>query len=81
MFYFGKVADDPEGHAAREKWLAERDYHAASLTPPKNPEGLTVKELVNRFLTAKAAFIQTGELSARTFRQYDTRAATARAPN
>ena len=71
-FYLSKVADDPDGTAALEKWLAEKDYHLNGLTPPEDPSGLTVRELVNRFLSAKLQLIRTGELSERTFRQYDT---------
>ncbi len=72
MFYFGNVRDDPEGKAALEKWLAQKDYLLNGLTPPDDPSGLTVQQLVNHFLTAKAALIRSGELSERTFRQYDT---------
>ena len=68
--YFGKVADDPEGEAALEKWLAERDYLLAGRTPPTNAEGLTVRYLVNRFLTAKKHKLERGELTDRTFRDY-----------
>lgn len=74
MAYFGRVADDPDGKAAVAKWLAQKDYLLNGLSPPEDPTGLTIKELVNRFLDAKVALIRTGELSERTFRQYDTTA-------
>jgi integrase len=42
------------------------------LTPPDDPSGLTVRELVNRFLTAKTALIRSGELAETTFGTYHT---------
>jgi integrase len=69
--YFGSIQQDPTGQAALAKWLAEKDYLLNGLTPPSDPDGLTMRELVNRFLTDKAALIRSGALSERTFRQYD----------
>lgn len=72
IHYFGRVDADPEGKSALEKWLAVKDYILNGLPPPADMSGATVKTLVNSFLNSKAALIRTGELSERTFRQYDT---------
>lgn len=74
MAYFGRIADDLDGQAAVEKWLTQKDYLLNGLTPPEDPSGLTVKELANRFVTAKVRLIRTGELSERTFHQSTERA-------
>ncbi len=41
--YFGKVADDPTGQAALDRYLAERDYLQDGRTPPVDKAGLTVE--------------------------------------
>ena len=71
LYYFGRIDSDPTGQTAVAKWLAEKDYLLNGLTPPSSPGGLTVQELVNRFLTNKQDQLHSGELSERTFRQYD----------
>jgi integrase len=62
--YFGKDKDK-----ALEQWLKDKDYLLAGKTPP--PEGagerLTLRDLCNRFLTAKKQLVTAGELSARHF--------------
>lgn len=63
--YFGKEAD-----AALKKYTEERDDLHAGRTPRLHPTGLTVKDLVNRFLTSKKALIESGELSLRTWSDY-----------
>ncbi|MFH1268467.1 MAG: hypothetical protein ABIK89_22320, partial [Planctomycetota bacterium] len=68
--YFGKVADDLDGQAALALWNARKDYILAGLTPPDDTDGLTVRELVNRFLTAKQHKVDRGEITDRTFRDY-----------
>lgn len=67
LHYFGKVADDPKGKAALEKWLAEKDDLLAGRTPRATGDGLTIRQLANRFLAAKKAKMQSGELSPATF--------------
>lgn len=62
--YFGTDAD-----AALKKWLAERDDRFAGRTP-RSPEGLTVRILVNQFLTSKRLLVDSGELSPRTWSDY-----------
>jgi integrase len=68
--YFGKVADDPDGQAALEKWLAQKDDLLAGRRPRTSNGSLTVRDLCNRFLTAKLAALESGELSPRTFKNY-----------
>jgi len=68
--YFGKVADDPEGEDALKRYQQEREDLEAGRTPRPAGEagGLTVRELVNRFLTSKQHKQKRGEITARTFR-------------
>jgi integrase len=68
--YFGKVADDPKGERALELWLEQRDDLLAGRTPRPAAEGLTVKDLLNRFLTAKQHQLDCGEITPRTFLDY-----------
>jgi len=50
---------------ALEKYVQKRDALHAGLTARLHPDGITVKDLANRFLSAKKALVQTGELSPR----------------
>lgn len=68
--YFGKVADDPQGKAALELWLEQRDDLLAGREPRANREGLTVADLCNEYLTRKEQLRNTGEISPRTYRDY-----------
>jgi len=67
LHYFGPW-DDPD--AALTKYLAEKDYLHAGRRPPENVDGLTVRELANRFLSSKRHLLDTGEITQRTFRDY-----------
>jgi integrase len=67
LVYFGKVADDPEGNAALDLWLAQRDELLAGRTPRTPGDGLTVRELCNRFLSVKEAAVSTREITQRHF--------------
>lgn len=62
--YFGTDAD-----AALESYLEQRDALLAGRTP-KSMDGLTVRELCNRFLASKRLLVDTGELSSRTWLDY-----------
>ena len=77
--YFGKVADDPDGKSALDLWLQQRDYLLAGRTPPVTAEGLSVRDLVNRFLTRRKHKMDRGEIKPRTFR--DLHATAARLVN
>ena len=70
LHYFGKWAD-PD--AALQRYVEERDDLYAGRKPRRKGEGLTVKDLVNKFLLAKKARIDAGELALGTFHdQYKT---------
>jgi integrase len=71
LYYFGKVADDPKGMAALDKWLAVKDARLAGREPhPERPAGATVRDLANAFLTHKRNLLHAGELTDRTFAEY-----------
>lgn len=38
--YFGKIANDPKGEAALEKWLREKDELLAGREPSADPNAL-----------------------------------------
>ncbi len=63
--YFGV---DPD--AALRKYLEQRDDLQAGRTPRVQGDGLTVRDLCNRFLTQKKSMVDSGELSPRTFGDY-----------
>ena len=64
--YFGKVADDPDGQVALERWL---DF-LAGRSPRSRAESLTVADLCNHFLTHKRGLVESHELASRTFQRY-----------
>lgn len=65
--FFG-TWDDPD--AALQKWLDEKDDLLAGRTPRTKANELTVKELADRFLTAKLHRVRSGELSRYSYRDY-----------
>lgn len=65
--YFGPW-NDPDG--ALNKYLEQRDDLHAGRTPRNTGDGLTVRDLVNRFLSAKKQLLDNSELTARTFADY-----------
>ena len=67
LHYFGPW-DDPD--AALQKYLDQRDDLQAGRTPRVQRDGLTIRDLVNRFLTAKRLLLASGELAQRTFHDY-----------
>ena len=67
VYYFGVDAT-----AAEEKWLREKDHLLAGKPRPTTPDGLTLRELVNQFLTRKKEHVDSGELSSRTWSGYYT---------
>jgi integrase len=70
LVYFGKVTDDPKGDVALAKWLDQKDDLLAGRTPRVAGDGLTIRDLCNRFLTSKKAKLESGELAARSFGDY-----------
>jgi integrase len=65
--YFGPW-DDPDG--ALEKFLEQRDDLYAGRTPRANKDGLTVRDLCNRFMTAKKSQRDAGDIVSRTYVSY-----------
>lgn len=69
--YFGKVADDPQGKEALKLWLWRKDWLLAGLEPPDyDPDGeatISVKHVCNKFMAAKEAKLEAGNLSRRTY--------------
>lgn len=65
--YFGYASDWQD---ATEKFANEKDDLYAGRTPRATGDGLTVKDLANRFLTAKTHALNAGEITNRTFRDY-----------
>jgi hypothetical protein len=70
LHYFGKWAD-PD--AALQRYVEQRDDLYAGRKPRRKGDGLTIKDLVKRFLAAKKARVAAGELALGTFHdQYKT---------
>ena len=67
LHYFGPWSD-PD--SALKKYLEQKDALHAGRKPREGAEGLTVKELGNRFLNAKAAARDAGELTPRSWLDY-----------
>jgi integrase len=68
MHYFGRWEDGPD--AALEKYLENKDDLHAGRTPRAERDELTVKEVVNAFLRARKARVESNELSQRTWDHY-----------
>jgi hypothetical protein len=67
MHYFGPW-EDPQGALAT--YQEQRDDLYAGRKPRGKADGLTVRDLCNRFLTTKKNLLDAGELSPRTFVDY-----------
>jgi integrase len=70
LHHFGSWREDPNGEAALTKYLDQKDALHAGRTPRPHAEGLTIRDLVNRFLTSKRHLLDTHELAPRTFHDY-----------
>jgi integrase len=72
LYYFGpwNEGEQKAAQAALEKWLEQKDDLLAGRTPRPKSDGLTIKDLVNRFLATKRHLVDTGELTARSFADY-----------
>ena len=69
--YFGKVETDPKGQRAIEEWLRVKDALIAGRPrPSSDSDGVTLKELCNKFLASKRINVTLGKLSPRTFVEY-----------
>jgi integrase len=71
LYYFGNVSDDPKGEAALLKWLNDKDDRLAGRSPRSKTDGLTLRELCNKFLASKLTNVRIGKLSPRTFVEYN----------
>lgn len=69
LHYFGAWADP---QAALERYVKQKDNLLAGL-PPTSGDDLTIRELVNRFLTSKKRLVESGELAPITWDDYDRR--------
>lgn len=67
LHYFGKW-DDPQG--ALNRWLDDKDDLLAGKTPRRLSTVVTLRELVNEFLTFKQGKLDNGELSPTTATTY-----------
>ncbi|HEX5269548.1 MAG TPA: tyrosine-type recombinase/integrase [Gemmataceae bacterium] len=67
IHYFGPWSD-PEG--ALQRYNEQKDDLHSGRTPRPDPAALTVKDAANAFLNAKAALVDSGELSPHTFGGY-----------
>ena len=67
LHYFGPWRDPA---AAEDLYNRQRDDLYAGRTPRELDGELTVRELVNRFLTAKQQFLDAAEITDRTFADY-----------
>src|SRR5262245_49380211 len=72
LHYFGKTADDPEGKAALDLWLEQKDDLLAGRKPRVKGSYLSVKQVVNQFLNDKKQLIASAELNQRTFDEYQS---------
>jgi hypothetical protein len=67
LHYFGPWSD-PEG--SLQKYLDQKEDVLAGRTPRVRRDGLTIRDLVNRFLTSKRMLLDSGELAPRTWAVY-----------
>ena len=67
IHYFGRW-EDPQG--ALKNWLEQKDDLLAGRKPRPKSEGLTLRDLLNHFLTAKRQIMESGELTPRSFQDY-----------
>ncbi len=66
-YYFGYASD---WQAATARFKAEKDDLFAGRKPREQGDGLTVRDLCNRFLTSKQRLLDSDELSPRTWQDY-----------
>jgi integrase len=76
VYYFGRVADDPDGKAALEAYLRDKDDLAAGREPRAQTDGLTVEQLCFKFLSYHEARRDNGELNPRTYQGHFATAET-----
>ncbi len=67
--YFGSTITDPNGLAALEAFLAQKDDLFAG-REPRNGQGVTCRELCNAFLTAKQRLVDSGDITLSHWHDY-----------
>ncbi len=79
VHYFGPrfKPDDPAAATAAadealKDYLAKKDALHEGRKPRETTEGLTVNQLVNKFMASKEALVESGELTPRTLADYQT---------
>jgi integrase len=69
--YFRKLEDDPNGVDSETDWLRDKDeLRAGRKRRDIDPDALTVRDLVNCFLTHKLRLRDNGEINPRTYQGY-----------
>ena len=72
LHYFGywNRSRDGDWQAALDLYQEQRDDLHAGCTVRVKSDGLTIRNLYNRFLTAKRHLLDTSEIKLRTFQEY-----------
>jgi integrase len=70
LVYFGYWTEDPRGDKALAKWLDEKDDLLAGRAPRLKADGLTIRELCDRFMVSRRRKLDSGELAAVSFGDY-----------
>jgi len=65
--YFGKWTDDPNGEAALNLWLDQKDDLVAGRIPREPRDGVTVRDLCNRYCTTMEQRRDAGVITHRSF--------------
>lgn len=69
--FFGKASTDPSGAAAEDRWNEQKDDLYAGRKPrAKDADGITLRDVCNKFLAGKRTDLDSGKLSPRTFVEY-----------
>jgi integrase len=74
-YYFGTWHDDPKGEAALKEWLTRKDAILAGLdqgqrSAPDDGQGLTVADLIVKYLRERSKDVTAKKLSPDSFRDY-----------
>lgn len=70
FWYFGKVANDPDGKRALAEWLRVKDDLLAGRPPRPKVKGITLREVCNRFLAEKERAVNRDELRRKNWKAY-----------
>jgi integrase len=71
LHYFGRWDEDPDGEEALNLYLDQRDDLFAGRRPRVNSGGVTLGDALGQFLMSKKLREQTGELSRRSYNDYE----------